>query len=236
MMNGMNAGSGGNLSDRLCGLYGSFGYSRYKMNKFEEYDLYARNKDFLVADSVITFTDTNGKLMALKPDVTLSIAKNCRDLPGTVSKLYYDESVYRVSKGTNSFKEIRQLGVECTGDVDDYCILETLSLALEGFAPVTATLTATRSVEAQPVATPESTPEPTEVVPTPEPVAEAPNSASGHGSGLAILVILILLMSASAIVVVAALKREQLRRARTRRRRAARYDGPQTRTRRGGGR
>ena len=132
----MNAGIGGNLSDRLCGLYGSFGYSRYKMNKFEEYDLYARNKDFLVADSVITFTDTNGKLMALKPDVTLSIAKNCRDLPGAVSKLYYDESVYRVSKGTNSFKEIRQLGVECTGDVDDYCILEALSLALESLRAI----------------------------------------------------------------------------------------------------
>ena len=29
--------------------------------------------DFLVSDRVITFTDTNGKLMALKPDVTLSI-------------------------------------------------------------------------------------------------------------------------------------------------------------------
>ena len=38
------------------------------MSKFEEYDFYAVNKDFLVSDSVITFTDTNGKLMALKPD------------------------------------------------------------------------------------------------------------------------------------------------------------------------
>ena len=112
----------------------------------------------------------------------------------------------------------------------------TLSLELEGFAPVTATLTATRTVEAQPVATPESVPEPTEVVRTPEPATQAPNRASGRGSGLAILVILILLMSASAIAVVAALKREQRRRARTRRRRPPRRGEPQTRTRRGGGR
>ena len=39
----------------LRSLYDRYGYSRYKMNKFEEYDLYARNKDFLISDSVITF-------------------------------------------------------------------------------------------------------------------------------------------------------------------------------------
>ena len=55
----------------LRSLYRGFGYSKYKMSKFEEYDLYVRNKDFLISDSIITFTDTNGKLMALKPDVTL---------------------------------------------------------------------------------------------------------------------------------------------------------------------
>ena len=46
-------------------LYNRYGYSPYKMSKFEEYDLYARNKDFLISDSVITFTDLNGKLIAL---------------------------------------------------------------------------------------------------------------------------------------------------------------------------
>ena len=51
----------------LRGLYASAGYRQYRMSKFEEYDFYAQNKDFLVSDQVITFTDTNGKLMALKP-------------------------------------------------------------------------------------------------------------------------------------------------------------------------
>ena len=41
----------------LRSLYDRYGYSRYKMNKFEEYDLYADNKDFLVSDNVITFND-----------------------------------------------------------------------------------------------------------------------------------------------------------------------------------
>ena len=60
----------------LRSLYSKYGYSRYRMSKFEEYDLYVRNKDFLISDNIITFTDTDGKLMALKPDVTLSIIKN----------------------------------------------------------------------------------------------------------------------------------------------------------------
>ena len=118
----------------LCELYGKFGYTQYKMSKFEEYDLYVRNKSFLISDSVITFTDTNGKLMALKPDVTLSIVKNSLDIPGYVQKLYYDEHVYRISDKTSAYKEIPQVGLECLGDIDDYCISEVLSLAAQSLS------------------------------------------------------------------------------------------------------
>lgn len=118
-------------------LYGRYGYTPYKMNKFEEYDLYVRNKDFLISDSVITFTDTNGRLLALKPDVTLSIVKNSRDTAG-VQKVYYNENVYRVSESSHAFREIMQTGLECIGDIDDYCLYEVLLLAaksLDSIAP-----------------------------------------------------------------------------------------------------
>lgn len=115
----------------LRSLYNSCGYAHYKMSKFEEYDLYSKNKDFLVSDGVITFTDTNGRLMALKPDVTLSIIKNTEKSSEPVQKLYYDENVYRVSKSTHSFRELMQVGLECIGEVDFCCVAEVLSLALE---------------------------------------------------------------------------------------------------------
>ena len=118
----------------LRALYRTFGYAQYKMSKFEEYDLYVRNKNFLVSDNIITFTDTDGKLMALKPDVTLSIIKNSKDDVSSVQKVYYNEHVYRVSKGTHSFKEIMQVGLECIGNVDSYCIFEVLKLACESLA------------------------------------------------------------------------------------------------------
>ena len=86
-------------------LFSSYGYRPYKMNRFEEYDLYVRNKDFLVSDQVITFADRSGKLLALKPDVTLSIIKNSPDAPGAVQKLYYNENVYR-SDSSHTIREI----------------------------------------------------------------------------------------------------------------------------------
>ena len=113
----------------LRGLYEGCGYAPYKMSKFEEYDLYVRNKDFLISDGVITFTDTDGKLMALKPDVTLSIIKNSKHQPGCVRKVYYNENVYRVSEDAHCFKEILQTGLECMGDIDDATLYEVLRLA-----------------------------------------------------------------------------------------------------------
>lgn len=118
----------------LRALYKSFGYSQYKMSRFEEYDLYVRNKDFLLSDEVITFTDRNGRLLALKPDVTLSIIKNSSDEKGLVEKLYYNENVYRVAPGTHNFKEIMQAGLECIGDLSFYDISEVVLLAAKSLS------------------------------------------------------------------------------------------------------
>ena len=114
---------------RLRSLYSSFGYKTYKMSRFEEYDLYARNKDFLVSSNIITFNDTDGKLMALKPDVTLSIVRSIKDKSGTVSRICYGENVYRVSSSSGTFREIMQAGLECIGDVGLLELCEVTSLA-----------------------------------------------------------------------------------------------------------
>ena len=120
----------------LRDLYRRYGYQPYRMSKFEEYELYVRNKEFMVGDRVIAFNDTNGKMLALKPDVTLSIIKGGEDRPGEKQKVYYDENVYRVSKSTHRFKEIRQAGLECIGDVDLYDVFETVSLAAESLSSI----------------------------------------------------------------------------------------------------
>lgn len=115
----------------LRGLYLSKGYSMFRMSKFEEYDLYADNKNFLVSDHVLTFTDLNGKLMALKPDVTLSIIKNTPDNPDKTTRICYNENVYRAGNNGNSFSEIMQVGVESIGLVNEKEIASTILLAAD---------------------------------------------------------------------------------------------------------
>lgn len=112
----------------LRGLYQRYGYAPYKMSQFEEYDLYVANKDFLISDQIITFSGQGGKLMALKPDVTLSIVKNAPEAPGEVQKVYYSENVYR------DYREILQAGLECVGDLTAYDIAETVLLAVKSLA------------------------------------------------------------------------------------------------------
>ena len=66
------------VSLQLRMLYEKAGFRQYHMGRFEEYGLYQENRRFLSSEQVITFTDLDGRLLALKPDVTLSIAKNAQ--------------------------------------------------------------------------------------------------------------------------------------------------------------
>ena len=112
------------MQERLNRLYEQYGYRKFKMSRFEDYDLYAQNRDFLRQDRIITFTDADGALKALKPDITLSIMKNNS---GDSEKVYYNENVYRETGGT--FREILQVGVESVGQIDPYAEAEVIALA-----------------------------------------------------------------------------------------------------------
>ena len=112
----------------LRDLYSRYGYLPYRLSRFEEYELYARNKDFLGDQRIITFSDPAGRLLAMKPDVTLSIVKNAPQEPGVIQKVYYNENVYR------DFRELHQMGLECVGDLGEYEIAEVTRLAARSMA------------------------------------------------------------------------------------------------------
>ena len=115
---------------RLRGLYEQFGYRKYHVGQFEEYGLYMKFKSFLTGGRILSFTDLDGRLLALKPDITLSIAKNAR-LTGDAEKSYYIENVYRESASSGAMKEINQMGLEYLGGDGAYAQAEALYLALE---------------------------------------------------------------------------------------------------------
>ena len=112
-------------------LYHESGYAPFKMSRFEEYDMYVRNRNFVGSGNIVSFTDPGGRLLALKPDVTLSIIKNYKGAEGAVSKIYYNENVYRPDKTTHEIKEIMQLGIECLGEITRIDECEVISLAVK---------------------------------------------------------------------------------------------------------
>ena len=113
----------------LRALYEDYHYKYYRMSRFEEYDFYADKKDFLTSKRILTFTDINGRLMALRPDVTLSIIKHIRSSE-EVQKFYYDEKVYRVPKNASNFQEISQAGIESIGKLSTENLREVVELAI----------------------------------------------------------------------------------------------------------
>ena len=113
----------------LRALYEAAGCRKYHMGRFEEYGLYQENRSFLSSEQVITFTDLDGRLLALKPDVTLSIAKTAQPAPSETLCYYYHENVYRPSAESHTFKEISQMGLEMLGAVGEAQVQQAVGLA-----------------------------------------------------------------------------------------------------------
>lgn len=118
---------------KLRDLYERYGYVKYRMAKFEPYDLYREHKGFLKSEGILTFNDKKGRLLALKPDVTISIVNSVKpeDKEG---KFFYVENVYRLESG--EYREIEQIGLENIGGDPLYSELEVLYLAYESLKVV----------------------------------------------------------------------------------------------------
>ena len=118
----------------LRALYEQAGWRKYRCSRFEEYALYQQYQRFLSDAQVVTFTDLDGKLRAIKPDVTLSIAKNAQPAPGECKRYYYNEEVCRPSRESHTFQTIHQMGLESMGAVDDAEQAQVVRLALQSLA------------------------------------------------------------------------------------------------------
>jgi ATP phosphoribosyltransferase regulatory subunit len=120
---------------RLRALFEGRGYRKISLPRFEDYSLLLDNKDFLSTGRMVTFMDPAGRLLALRPDVTLSIAKKIPpgELPAA-EKLYYTEEVVRFAGDGKTLRATEQIGLEHIGRDDIYSGLETLDLALKSLA------------------------------------------------------------------------------------------------------
>ena len=111
-------------------MYDLYGYKRISLPSFEEYDLYNENKDF-IDRNILTVMSPNGKLLALRPDITLSVAKKIsKDQSLKYSKIYYQENTYNLTKYTG-YEEDEQLGIELIGKESVFLDFEIVDLAVK---------------------------------------------------------------------------------------------------------
>ncbi len=122
---------------QLRGLYENNGYKKFRMNRFESYDLYTENKNFLRSEHIVTFSSPSGKLMALKPDITLSIIRSMQENVADI-KVYYNENIYRADSTNDEIKEIMQVGVEQIGKITSETERDILCLACESLSKISS--------------------------------------------------------------------------------------------------
>ncbi|MEO1772760.1 ATP phosphoribosyltransferase [Candidatus Enterococcus ferrettii] len=115
-------------------LYQEHHFHLYQLNSFEEFEGYQQQRNFFKDSTIITFTGNDGRTMALKPDVTISIVKNTPS--GERRKVYYVEDVYRQDRQEGEYQKIRQVGIEIIDNIGQKDELEVLRLAWQSLALV----------------------------------------------------------------------------------------------------
>ncbi len=121
------------IISNLMSLYQSFGYHQIATPTFEAYDLYV-NENSIPSDDLFKLVDHKGRVLVLKPDVTLPITRMAAiNHPNDqeIIKFSYQTSIYRNFSAPDSIKkEINQIGLEYFGNNSPECDGEIIGLSI----------------------------------------------------------------------------------------------------------
>lgn len=122
------------VEKKLAELFGGYGYSEVVTPGIEFFDVFNKSSYF-PQESLYKLTDTKGRLIAMRPDSTVPIARivasRLRDsrLP---LRLYYNQNIYSVTRSlTGRSDEIVQAGIELIGSDSKIADIEVLAIAIE---------------------------------------------------------------------------------------------------------
>jgi len=120
---------------RLTGLFRRYGFSEVMTPGLEFYDMFVGDQQVVAEQEMYKLTDSSGRLLAVRPDVTLPIARlvsarlSGAPLP---LRLYYAQDVYRLGSGLSGHNHQQlQVGIELIGGAGEGADLEVLSLAAQ---------------------------------------------------------------------------------------------------------
>lgn len=128
----------------ISDLFQNSGYRQVQTPIFEYYDLFKEIKGTLEMDRMIKVIDTDGKILVLRPDATIPIARmaaSSQDASHEVRRFSYVTSIFRMSDDPQNVqsREFTQAGVELFGDGGTSTDVEVIALAMDSLKAVNIT-------------------------------------------------------------------------------------------------
>ncbi len=126
------------IIETLRGTFEEKGYQEVITPGFEFYDVFSSNSRYFPQDSMYKLIDHKGRLLAMRPDSTIPIARlTATKLKGHALpiRLYYAQRIYRQQpelRGRSS--EIMQMGIELVGLSSFESDIEILTAGMEAMA------------------------------------------------------------------------------------------------------
>ena len=123
------------VEDKLRSLFEAYGYSEVITPGLEFYDVFTLKTRYFAQESMYKLSDAKGRLMVLRPDSTMPIARLAatRLKDGLYPlKLFYNQNIFRINpKNSGRDDEITQSGIEIIGGESKRADMEALNLATE---------------------------------------------------------------------------------------------------------
>lgn len=123
------------IENTLWTVFASFGYKEVETPSFEYYDCYSGESGQITQEKLYKFFDEQGRILALRPDFTTSIARMTatKTAGGVLPIRYmYTGSVFRAehTEGVRN-REITQSGIELIGSYAAEADAEVIAAAME---------------------------------------------------------------------------------------------------------
>ena len=123
------------VESRLSALFRSRGYNRIVTPSIEFFDVFDRDSAGILPESMYKLTDSPGRLMVMRPDNTLPIARvvatRLKEMKLPI-RLYYTQKVFRQSPTLTGFNdEVAQSGIELIGTQGIRADLEIFTTAVD---------------------------------------------------------------------------------------------------------
>ncbi len=126
------------VSSMLGNVFSHRGFHEVLTPGIEFYDLFSESSSGIPMEYMFKFTDSKGRLMVMRPDSTLPIARMAATRLQNEQhpiRLYYNQRVYRNNIGfTGRSNEVMQTGIELIGAKGKRADLEVITTAIEALS------------------------------------------------------------------------------------------------------